>query len=194
MTADPPTAAPSSRIFKVGLSVPSLDQVSYCVGLGVGPSEDVFREWLHRRMLLSHMPFLWAQVDPVQLYSSGDLERLMHLLAYASGCNPFGQVFWSGDDVSLPDSSERFLQGVAAGETSVPGGSCALLLAGKAISDLRLAAPASSSFSGKVDTMGRPTDRQIHGTVKEAPLPWIAGVLTLMGAMRRKLACLWMAW
>jgi hypothetical protein len=104
-------------------------------------------------------------------------------------------VFWSGEDVSLPDSSERFLQRVAAGETSVPGGTCALLLAGKAISDLRLAAPhsASCSFSGTADGMGRPTDRQIHGTVKEAPLPWIAGFLSLMGTMRQKLAYLWMA-
>lgn len=194
MTADPQTAAAPSRIFKVGLSVPSQDQVSYCVGLGVGPSEDDFREWLHRRMLLSQMPFLWAQVDPVQMYSSGDLERLMHLLAYASGCNPFGQVFWSGDDVSLPDSSERFLHGVASGDTTVPGGSCALLLAGKAISDMRLAAPATSSLSGTADATAGPTGRQIHGTVKEAPMPWIAGFLTLMGAMRRRLACLWMAW
>jgi hypothetical protein len=193
MTAEPQIAATPSRIFKVGLSVPSQDQVSYCVGLGVGPSEDEFREWLHRRMLLSEMPFLWAQVDPVQMHSSGDLERLMHLLAYASGCSPFGQLFWSGEDVSLPDSSERFLQGVAAGETSVPGGSCALLLAGKAISDLRLAAPASP-FSGAADPTARPTGRQIHGTVKEAPLPWIAGFLTVVGAMRRKLAYLWMVW
>jgi hypothetical protein len=194
MTAEPQPDATPSRIFKVGLSVPFQDQVSYCVGLGVGPSEDGFREWLHRRMHLSQMPFLWAQVDPVQMYSSGDLERLMHLLAYASGCNPFGQVFWSGEDVSLPDSSERFLQGVAAGETSMPGGSCALLLAGKAISDLRLAAPESPSLSGAADPTARPTDRQIHGTAKEAPLPWIAGFLTLMDAMRRKLAYLWMVW
>jgi hypothetical protein len=83
---------------------------------------------------------------------------------------------------------------VAAGETSVPGGSCALLLAGKAISDLRLAVPASPSFSGAADLTARPTGRQIHGTVKEAHLPWIAAFLTLMGAMRRKLAYLWMVW
>ena len=195
--AEPTSKAPAPtacHIFKVGLSVPSREDVSYCVGLGIGPSEDHFREWLHRRVTLSRLPFLWAQVDQVQMDSGSDLERLMHMIAYASGCSPFRQVFWRGEEVSLPDCSERFLHGVAAGEGTVPGGGCALLLAGKAIADLRLAGPAQHSISGSVAQGAPCTDRrEIHGTVKEAPLPWMAAVMTMLGAMRKRLACLWMA-
>jgi hypothetical protein len=197
-SASLPTAAPSSaacHIFKVGLSVPTQDHISHCVGLGVGPSEDAFREWLHRRMLLSQMPFLWAQVDPIQLdRGSCDLERLMHMVAYAGGCSPFQQVFWSGEDISLPDSSERFLQGVATGHTVVSGGTCALLLAGKAVADMKLAGPYQRNSPGSVEPNAPGTDRPIHGAAKEAPLPWMAGLIAMMGTMRRKLACLWMAW
>jgi hypothetical protein len=196
MTTDPQVPVAPSQIFKVGLSVPSQDQVSHCVGLGVGPSEDAFREWLHRRMLLSQMPFLWAQIEPVQLHTGGEFERLMHMLAYAGGCSPFRQVFWRGDEVSLPDSSDRFLHGVATGENTEPGGGCALLLAGKAVSDLRLAAPERFSISGggEPDAPRAAADGQIHGTVKEAPLPWMAALLALFSSMRRRLAYLWMAW
>jgi hypothetical protein len=194
MSFDSPPAAPPTRLFKVGLSVPFQDHVSYCVGLGVGPSEDKFREWLHRRMLLSQMPFLWAEVDALQMDAGGELERLMHLVAYASGCSPFRQVFWSGEEVTLPDSSERFLQGVAAGETAVPGGACALLLAGKAICDLRLAGPFHPPLSGNVEQATHGPGRQVRGTAKETPLPWTAGVLAMLAAMRKKLAYLWMMW
>jgi hypothetical protein len=195
MNEETPVAAPPTRIFKVGLSVPSQDHVSYCVGLGVGPSEDQFREWLHRRILLSQLPFLWAQVDPLQVDAAGELERLMHLIAYASGCSPFRQLFWSGEEVTLPDSSELFLQGVATGAASVPGGSCALLLAGKAISDLRLAGPFQVP-DRKNQSAAPPTRRAepSRAAAKAAPPPWFAGLMTAMGFMRKKLAYLWMTW
>jgi hypothetical protein len=203
MSAEQPiSTAPSSslseagcHIFKVGLSVPSNEQISHCVGLGVGPSEDAFREWLHRRMLLSQVPFLWAQVDPVQLdKGSNDLERLMHMVAYAGGCSPFRQVFWSGEEISLPESSERFFQGVATGHSVVPGGACALLLAGKAVADMKLAGPVPRVFPGRAEPVALCADRPTHGTVKEAPMPWMAGLMAMAGTMRRKLSFLWMAW
>ena len=65
-----PTAVPSPaacHIFKVSLSVPGQDHISHCVGLGVGPSEDAFREWLHRRMLLSQMFTYLAKMTQVVL-------------------------------------------------------------------------------------------------------------------------------
>jgi hypothetical protein len=196
MTAEKPTAPFPCYIFKVGLTVPAHDHISYCVGLGVGPSEDGFREWLHRRMLLSQLPFLCAQVDPVQMDDGcRDLERLMHMVAYAGACSPFRQVFWSGNDVTLPDSSDRFFHDIASGGTVVPGGGCAMLLAGKAVSDLKLAGPLHRSFPGSVDPASTPCGHgQIHGTAKEASLPWMAGLLAMLTTMRRKLACLWMAW
>jgi hypothetical protein len=146
-------------------------------------------------MLLSQLPFLWAQVDPLQVDSAGELERLMHLIAYASGCSPFRQLFWSGEGVTLPDSSERFLQGVAAGETPVPGGSCALLLAGKAIGDLRLAGPfqASAPEAGAISSPTQVTEPS-RAAAKDAPPPWFAGLMTLLGFMRKKLAYLWVTW
>jgi hypothetical protein len=120
----------------------------------------------------------------------------MHMVAYAGGCSPFRQVFWRGDEVSLPDSSHRFLHDVVTGEGAEPGGGCALLLAGKAVSDLRLAVPGPRSISGGevTDAPRAAAEGQIHGTVKEAPLPWMAALLTLFGSLRRRLACLWMAW
>jgi hypothetical protein len=190
--AEPPVSA--CHIYKVGLTVPAEDHVSYCVGLGVGPSEDSFREWLHRRVLLSQIPFLWAQVEPVEMDSGGDLERLLHLLAYAGGCSPFRQVFWSGEEVSLPDSSERFLQRVSMGEVAVPSGGCALLLAGKAIADLRVAAPAPSPQSSPAGQTPACADHAVGASSESPPMPWMAAVMALFATMRRKLACLWMAW
>lgn len=194
MTASAPTAPPACHLYKVSLTVPASDHVSYCVGLGVGPSEDVFREWLHRRVTLSRMPFLWAQVEQVQLDTGSDLERLMHMMAYASGCSPFRQVFWRGDEVTLPDSSERFLQGVAAGESAEPGGGCALLLAGKAVADFRLASPALAGATPPPETGHAEPSRDASAISEQASMGWATALTALWRGLRRRVAYLWMAW
>lgn len=194
MNAAAPTAPTACRLYKVSLTVPASDHVSYCVGLGVGPSEDVFREWLHRRVTLSRMPFLWAQVEPVHLDSGSDVERLMHMMAYASGCSPFRQVFWRGDEVTLPDSSERFLQGVAAGESAEPGGGCALLLAGKAVADFRLASPVSAGATPPPEPGHAETPREAAAMSEQATMGVATALAALWGGLRRRLSYLWMAW
>lgn len=180
------------EVFKVGLTIPVRDRVSYCVGVGAGPSEDEFREWLHRRIILSQIPFLWAQVEPLRWQEGHDLERQLHLLNYASECSPQRQVFWSSEEASPPGASERFLQSLSAGDLPLSHSGCALLLAGKAVSDMRIAATSPRQIPGS-DTSGesrRPVKKS--ATPRHEPVPWSAVMLAMLGTLRKRLAFLWM--
>lgn len=185
------------ELFKVGLTIPVKDQLTYCVGIGAGPSEGEFREWLHRRIIVSQISFLWAQVEPLQWTEGRDLERQLHLLAYASQWSSQRQVFWSSQDSDAhPGVSERFLQSLSSGEVPTPQAGCALLLAGKAVADMKLrstpAVPAPAPLHA--GTSKPPTSHPSGVPAKSVnpPLPWPALMLALLGTVRRRLSFLWM--
>lgn len=158
------------QIFKVGLTLVCLDRVSYCVGLGAGPSEDGFREWLHRHIMFSQLPFLWAQVEPLHREQGGDLERQLQLLIYASRCSRDRQVFWSSIDLPAEGASELFLQSVSEGEILLPGEASVVLLAGQAVADLKLARSARRPVSSPGSPVEvRPRRQRHHSPVHHPP-------------------------
>lgn len=179
-------------LFKVGLTVYGRDRLAHCVGLGVGPCEIEFREWLHKRIMLSRMPLLWAQVEPLQWQEGRDLERQLHLLIYASGCSPRRQVFWSSG-ATPADAAERFLQSVVAGDDPSPHAGSALLLAGRAVADMglqggQLPVPVLRPVVAQ-ESRGQPP---AHRSGKGYAVPWVEVFASLLGVLRRKLAFLWM--
>lgn len=185
------------ELFKVGLTIPVRDQLTYCVGIGAGPSEGEFREWLHRRIIVSQISFLWAQVEPLQWAEGRDLERQLHLLAYASQWSSQRQVFWSSQDQdsnALPAASERFLQSLSSGEIPAPQSGCALLLAGKAVADMKLRTPSAAPAPLHAGAPKPPTSLPAGAPAKsvDAAPPWPAVMLALLGTVRRRLSFLWM--
>lgn len=185
------------ELFKVGLTIPTAaDHVSYCVGLGIGPSEHLFREWVHKRILMTQIPLLWAQVEPLQWWGGRDVDRQLQMMAYASSCNPQRQVFWTSDEAAGPDAGERFLQAISDGE--VPPGSrgCSLMLAGWAVGEMNLV---RRSPLVEPLTSPRPSPRNENwesvAHAEETPLSpaaWGTLFTDLIGVVRKKLTFLWM--
>ena len=183
------------EIFKVGLTIPTAaDHVSYCVGLGLGPSEHLFREWVHKRILLSKIPLLWAQVEPLQWWAGRDVDRQLQLMAYASSCNPQRQVFWTSDEAPSPDAGERFLQAISGGEVPSNQSGCALMLSGWAVGEMNLGRRSAASEPATARPMPRNDGWESVSVAMEthrSPAAWTTLLSDFMSVLRKKLAFLW---